>query len=431
MFGDDFKKLQFLQTYFLEKQMKLKTLFVILSCVVATNYANAAVKDINISAIINAGYTERSPFEGVANYQLGEHAAGLSTGFWTDHSELTISSPIDDQFFGKISLAIDEHEGAVEFELEEAFIQTLSLPYDLSFRAGRFLSNVGYLNGKHAHTDSFADRPLIYRTFMNGHYYDDGARLSWLAPTDLYLELGTELFKGAKIPAYASGKGIGAHSFFAKTGGDFNIEHSWQLGFSYLGFNNDEGQCSAHHEHNEHEEHETEGHSADEHSEMINVCDFSGQQDYFIVDGVWKWAPNGNYKYQNFTFSAEYFDIQQKGELHHEEDEHHDEIRHHEFVEEEHHDAINVDHSGFYVSGVYQFTPNWAAGIRYSEITLDAPYSDGFKPSVSTAMIEWRNSHFSTVRLQYSHDKSLENETDNQITLQFVMALGAHSAHQF
>lgn len=398
--------------------------------VLATSFSGAvlAQDQLNISAIINVGFTERDDFSGVAGYGVDEHGAGLKQGFWTDHTELAISAPIDDMFMGKLTIVLDEHEGETEVELEEAFIQTTALPYDLSLRFGRFLSNVGYLNGKHAHTDSFADRPLVYRAFLNGHYYDDGARLSWLAPTDMYLEFGTELLKGGSMPAYSEGDGIGAYSAFVKTGGDFNIEHSWQLGASYLGFDNDEGSCSSHAHEDEHEEPHVEPAIDEEHGhEAFGVCDFSGSKDYYMVDAVWKWAPNGNYKYQNFTLATEYFFVEEEGELHHEE-EHEEPVT---SLAEEHLDSIDVSHQGFYVSAVYQFTPNWAAGLRYSQIDFDEPYSDEFKPEVSTAMVEYRHSHFSTVRLQYNQDKSVEDITDDQITLQFNMALGAHGAHQF
>lgn len=405
--------------------MKLSKITTAVVLGVSAVQVNAATDDINVSAIINVGYTEREDFQGIAGYGVDEHAAGLKNGFWTDHTEIAISAPIDDMFFGKVTMVLDEHEGETEVELEEAFIQTTAMPYDLSFRAGRFLSNVGYLNGKHTHTDSFADRPLVYRAFMNGHYYDDGARLSWLVPTDTYIELGTEVFKGATMPAYSDGDGIGAHSLFVKTGGDFNESNSWQLGASYIGFKNDEEFCTSHdHSEDEHEPHALE----DEHGEVFGACDFSGDKDYYIVDATWKWAPNGNYKYQNFTLSAEYFFVEEKGELHHEE-EHEEHLN--VFAEEPHHEELDAEHSGYYVSGVYQFTPNWAAGLRYSEIDFEEPYSDGFKPKVATAMLEYRHSHFSTVRLQYSQDKSVENFTDDQITLQFNMALGAHGAHQF
>ncbi|MEW6998235.1 hypothetical protein AADZ86_11065 [Colwelliaceae bacterium BS250] len=398
--------------------------------------ASANIEDLKVSAIINVGYTERDEFSGIAGYGVDEHSAGLKQGFWNDHSEISISAPIDDMFFGKLTMALDDHEGETEIELEEAFVQTTAMPYDLSIRVGRFLSDIGYLNGKHNHTDSFADRPLVYRAFLNGHYYDDGARLSWLAPTDMYLEFGSEIFKGGKMPAYTEGDGIGAYSVFAKTGGDFNLSNSWQLGASFLAMDNDTEHCSSHgHEEGEHEEgehDEADGHVEDEH-ESFGACDFSGDKEYFMVDAVWKWAPNGNYKYQNFTLAAEYFQVSEKGELHHDEHEEHEELEPQLVgsILADEHENIDVEHKGFYVSGVYQFAQNWAAGLRYSQIDFDEPYSDGFKPKVSTAMIEYRHSHFSTVRLQYNQDKSTEDMNDDQITLQFSMSLGAHGAHQF
>ena len=410
--------------------MKLRFLTSAILAVIAGKQAIAQdnSSNINVSAVINVGYTDREEFSGIAGYGVDEHAAGLDSGFWTDHTELAISAPIDDMFYGKVTMVLDEHDGETEVELEEAFVQTMGLDYDLSVRFGRFLSNVGYLNSKHAHTDSFADRPLVYRAFMNGHYYDDGARLSWLAPTDTYIEIGAEAFKGGTRPAYSDGEGIGVHTAFIKTGGDFNVENSWQLGFSYLNAQNDEGYCDSH-GHEEHEEHEEHALEEEHGHEAFDACAFSGEKDYYIVDATWKWAPNGNYKYQNFTLSAEYFFVEENGELAHEED--HDDHEEHASMMEEHHDEVSLEHNGFYVSGVYQFTPNWAAGVRYSQIDFDEPYSDGFKPKVTTAMVEYRHSHFSTIRFQYSQDESNEEFTDDQITLQFSMALGAHGAHQF
>ncbi|WP_371186610.1 hypothetical protein [Thalassotalea maritima] len=420
--------------------MQIKKLAVA-TMVASTSFSTFAADNINISSVINVGYTERDEFNGIAGYGVDEHAAGLKQGFWVDHTELTLSAPIDDMFYGKVSLVLDEHDGATEIELEEAFVQTIGLDYGLSLRVGRFLSNVGYLNNKHAHTDSFADRPLVYRAFLNDHYYDDGVRVSWVAPTDLYLEIGSELFKGGQMPAYSDGSGVGATSLFVKTGGDINEEQSWQLGVSYLGFDNDKGACSAHdHGHEEDHAHEDEHEAEHEHEEgleehfIAGACDFSGKKDSYLVDFVWKWAPDGNYKYQNLTFAAEYFWVKEDGELgHHEEHEEHgvhaDEIS--MLAENMHHDEQHGEHHGYYVSGVYQFSPNWAAGLRYSEVDFDAPYSDGFRPSIATAMVEYRHSHFSTVRWQFNQDKSVEEITDNQVTLQFSMVLGDHSAHQF
>lgn len=398
-----------------------------LACCFLANPSFAA-NNLNISAILNFGYTDRAEFSGINTYGIGEHSEGLKQGFWTDHSEIALSSAIDDLFYGKLALALDEHEGELELELEEAFIQTTALPYALSVRAGRFLSDVGYLNNKHSHTDNFADRPLVYRTFLNNHYYDDGVRVNWLAPTDMYLSLGSEVFSGNKLPAYSK-KNVGAHSVFIKAGDDFNASNSWQIGAAYLNTNN-QGTCDSH----EHEEdiHTSADLGAHEHEyeESFELCDFSGKKNYTLLDATWKWAPNGNYKYENFTLSAEYFIVHDKGSLSHEEH-HEDEITADEHADDDESLLINAKHRGFYLSGVYQFTPNWAAGLRYSEINFKVPYDTDFTPSVSSAMLEYKHSHFSTIRLQYNQDKSSEALTDDQITLQFTMALGAHGAHAY
>lgn len=47
--------------------------------------------------------------------------------------------------------------------MEEAFIQTTALPHGLRVKAGRCLSNIGYLNDQHAHTRDFVDVPLAYQ----------------------------------------------------------------------------------------------------------------------------------------------------------------------------------------------------------------------------------------------------------------------------
>ena len=45
-------------------------------------------------------------------------------------------------------------------------------------------------------------------------------------------------------------------------------------------------------------------------------------------------------------------------------------------------------------------------------------------------MVDFKNSEFSTIRLQYSHDQS-NPVSDNQFIVQYIMAMGAHGAHTF
>ena len=58
-----------------------------------------------------------------------------------------------------------------------------------------------------------------------------------------------------------------------------------------------------------------------------------------------------------------------------------------------------------------------------AEIDHD-PYAFGM-------MVDWTNSEFGRVRLQYNHEALDGYEEDNQFILQYVMSLGAHGAHSF
>ncbi|PCI42623.1 MAG: hypothetical protein COB51_12750, partial [Moraxellaceae bacterium] len=182
-------------------------------------------------------------------FALGNEAGLGQQGLSVGHSELVMSANIDDKFFGKMTLAFVEHDAETETEIEEAFIQTLGLGNGFTLTAGRFLSEVGYLNQQHAHAWDFADAPLIYRGLFGDQLIDDGMQMTWLAPTELFLQLGTELLSGSRFPAAGRTNGIGAWTAFIDIGGDIGIEHSWQLGLSHWQVNNMAGRASGGHAH--------------------------------------------------------------------------------------------------------------------------------------------------------------------------------------
>ena len=84
--------------------------------------------------------------------------------------------------------------------VEDAYLQTTSLGNGLSLKAGRFLSGIGYLNPQHAHTWDFVDNPLVYQALLGTQVGDDGVQVTWLAPTDSFLELGVEVGRGRSFP---------------------------------------------------------------------------------------------------------------------------------------------------------------------------------------------------------------------------------------
>ena len=348
-----------------------------------------------ISIILNGQYTHHSvtPDDYVrAGFPLVGEGRPAEQGLSLGESELSFASNIDDKFYGQLTLSLESEDGDVNVGIEEAFIDTTTLPAGLTLRAGRFFSNIGYLNSHHTHTDNFTDRPLAYQAFLGNQYGDDGLQLRWVAPTDLFLEFGGEVFRGDKFPAGGAGHGgAGARSLFAHAGGDVGVESSWLAGISYL-------------------------RSAARPSED----GFDGTDSLYLADFTWKWAPNGNTKDGGLTLRSEYFRDDRSGE----------------FADAS---AIPVierwlgKRSGLYVEGVYRINRTWDTGYRYDRLWAadEGPLASAFDPERHTVMLTWRNSEFSLLRLQYSHDESSAGMTDNAASLQYQVSLGAHGAHKF
>jgi hypothetical protein len=344
-------------------------------------------------------------------YQDGErNNSEREEGFGLGHTELNLSANIDDKFYGVLTAVLESHSDETELLLEEGFIETLALPYGLNVRAGRFLSDFGYLNSQHMHSDSFVERPIAYRTFLGSHYYDDGIRANIVLPTDLYVKLAVEALNGDKMSSVEDGSEVGVYTTTLKLGDDFSESSSWQFGLSYL--RNENGKVKEFEDYEHGHEEEEHDHS---HGAVVTGSNLYG------ADFVWKWAPDGNYKYRNFTLTAEYMLL--------------DGVVDSKFKD----DAESPDDlSAYYVSGVYRFNPIWSAGVRYGEAESYDGHAHGdymhftaLEDKEFDAMIAWDSSHFGTVRAQYSRVEDQDSEADNVFTVQYVMTFGAHGAHAF
>lgn len=356
---------------------------------------NANAFNPAISLILNGSYSHHSLDADAyarAGFPLVGEGAPSPNGVSLGETELTLSSNIDDKLYGQVTLAIGSDDGQDELGIEEAYIETTTLPAGLNLRAGRFFSNIGYLNSHHAHTDSFFDRPLAYQAFLGNQYGDDGVRLSWVAPTSLFLEIGAEAFRGNSFPsAGAQHGGLGTRTLFAHLGGAAGAENEWLAGVSAL---------------------RTRAEGAED--------GFSGTGTLYIADGTWKWAPQGNFKDGGFTLRGEYFLDDRDGD----------------FIDPN--DPLitslwNGQRRGVYLEGVYRLSRSWDIGYRYDRLWADGqgPYASTFDPWRHSAELTWRNSEFSLVRLQLSHDKPNADDSDNAVTLQYQTSLGAHGAHKF
>jgi hypothetical protein len=357
----------------------------------------------DISLILSGTYANRtqdSDFH-ITGFQAGGEIGPGSRGFNLGESELGVYANVDDKFYGGLNLALapDNSVG-----VEEAFIQTTSLPGAVTVKAGRFFSGIGYLNEQHAHTWDFVDNPLAYQAFLGNQFGDDGIQLKWLAPTDLFLELGAEYGRGRIADTEGRDKNGGsAGSLFAHVGGDLGVNNSWRAGLSYLEVSPKDRQSN----------------DLDAAGTYVTNS-FSGNSKVWLADFVWKWAPNGNSTNTSFKLQGEYVQRNEDGTLNT--------------------DSYSASQDGWYVQGVYKFLPYWRTGLRYDRLnsgnvdyglnTANLANTD-YDPKRISWMLDYSPSEFSRIRLQLSSDKSQQEATDNQVFIQYQMSLGAHGGHKY
>ena len=129
--------------------------------------------------------------------QLGDHDP-ISRGFSLRNAEIALDGAVDPYLkgFANIVLKLDQNN-ETSIELEETYLQTMSLPANLQLKAGQFFAAFGRQNPQHPHQWAFVDEPLILsRAFGPDGLRNIGAQMSWLAPTPFY----TEAFLGVFDP---------------------------------------------------------------------------------------------------------------------------------------------------------------------------------------------------------------------------------------
>ena len=379
-----------------------------------------------ISAILNGVYGNLS--QNPSNYRINGFAPTMgevappNRGLGLGESEIAFSANIDRHFRGTLIAALSPEDTV---SVEEAHIQTLGLSNGFTLKAGRFFSGVGYHNEIHAHAWDFTDAPLANKVFLGNQLAEDGFQVKWIAPTDLYANIGLEFGRGRKFPGGPDGgrmkNGFGSTNLFAHLGGDWGTGAAWRVGLSHL--------------------------RTRVHDRAFNDVDSTGTgvtnsigaaSRLWVIDGVLKWAPNGNASNTSFKLQGEYFRRTEDGQLTYDTAAASLGTQSGSYLSKQ---------SGWYLQGVYQFQPEWRVGYRYDRLdsgttglglvangpltAADFPILASYKPIRNTMMLDWSASEFSRVRLQFARDRARAGIADNQFFLQYIISMGAHGGHKF
>ena len=380
-----------------------------------------AYMDIGMVATFAAGGSTASDIEG--GTQLGGHDPN-QRGFTVQGAELNLQGAVDPYFRGNANIVFQlDSDGESFIELEEAWLETVSLPGNFQIRAGQYLTEFGRINTQHPHSWGFVDAPLVSgRLLGEDGIRNPGARFSWLVPTPFY----SELFFGVQ-----NSQGGTANGFRDDHGGE-----------GFLGRVNTQGRVK------------TAGDMlySTRYAASIDLSDTqtllagasaafgpngSGTDtdtQIYGVDVYWKWKPSNAHagfpfvswqtegmlrKYQAGTSTS----LDLTG----------DTIP--DFVPRE-----TLTDWGFYSQLLYGFRPGWVAGLRGDYVTHSkiGAYEDLYGADAERAMrwrispnLTWYPTEFSKIRLQYNYDDRDSIGTDHSVWLQFEFLLGAHAAHKF
>jgi hypothetical protein len=374
------------------------------------NYIN-----LSFDALVAGGASTANDID---HLELGGHDP-KQRGFTVQNLETVFEGAIDPYFRGQanIIMQIDPH-GDTTVEAEEAYLQTMSLPWNLQVKAGQFFSDFGRLNATHPHTWDFVDQPLV-----NGRFFGEdglrsaGTRLSWLAPTPFYSEL---------FLAVQNSQGGTAHSFRNDNSGDL-----------FFGRPSAEGSVKSLDDMLFVPHYAASFDLSDSQTLLTGASaafgpNGTGEDTHTQIYGLdlfWKWkSPN---QHSGFPFVGWQNELMWRrfeagaypggGGV--------------PAVPRE-----TVSDYGFYSQLVYGFHKGWVAGLRgdYVFPGQRALYENIEGPDLDRAS-RWRispnltyyPSEFAKLRLQYNFDHRNLIGDDHSVWLQFEFLLGSHAAHKF
>src|ERR1017187_1341921 len=172
-----------------------------------------------------------------AQLQLGDHDP-TKNGFSLRNAEIALDGAVDPYFkgFANIVLKLDNNN-QTSIELEEAYLQTTSLPGNLQLKAGQFFASFGRQNPTHPHTWAFVDQPIILgRAFGPDGLRSIGTQLSWLVPTPFYTEAFLGVFDGQGGTAFSfrnpgEADSLGVNRFYGRATMDRTLSSPGDLIF--------------------------------------------------------------------------------------------------------------------------------------------------------------------------------------------------------
>lgn len=377
--------------------------------------AGSSYMNISFDAMMAVGgSTDPDPS---AELQLGDHDP-QKNGFSLRNAEIALDGAVDPYFkgFANIVLKLDNNN-ETSIELEEAYLQSSSLPANLQLKGGQFFANFGRQNPQHPHTWAFVDQPIILgRAFGPEGLRSIAAQLSWLAPTPFYTELFLGVLDGQGGTSYSfrnegEPDATGVNRFHGRATLNRTLGDPGDLVFvPRLTSSFEVGNSQT----------LVVGSSA---ALGPNDTGANARTEIYGVDTYWKWKPahaDAGFPFVSWQTELLYRRFE-AGE---------DPLAPTPLP------AETLRDWGFYSQVLWGFKPRWVTGLRgeYADgnTAVDDP-NDVFRGQRTriSPVLTFYPSEFSKVRLQYNYDHGEHFGDEHSVWLQVEFLLGAHGAHKF
>jgi hypothetical protein len=307
--------------------------------------------------------------------------------------ELNIAGSVDPfaKGYAVINATADAATGEATLGVEEAALQTTSLPWNLELKAGRFFGEFGRLGYIHDHELPFVNRPLVLDQYIGGEARTDGLQVNWLVPAEHYISLtfGTGInFGGDNSPNpvgdFRHAKGLNYWGRLA-TYFDLTPDISFEPGVSGL------------------------WNPGSQPADTITPR----ERRLAGIDFVLSWKPLRNNQFQAVTWGTELL---------------YSDNRYLTDPSDPALPSLSVRSRGLYSYIIYRWHRQWSGGIQYE--WMEDVADNQVKTSAYSAHVTWALSHWDQLRLQYTYTDPNDASglrPDSAIYVQWAWIIGSHA----
>lgn len=298
--------------------------------------------------------------------------------FQFEEAEISFISSVDPyaraDFY--VSFARNE-EGEYAGSLEEAYLTTLSLPFDFRLKAGRFRLAVGRFNTVHPHSLPFTDTPAPITAFLGDEgLIDDGLSLNWLIPNPwgFYQDIDIGISNvSMETPLFAPPE-AGRYLFTAHLKNFWETDENTTIELGLTGL------------------------TGPNHLAYTSTLG--------AVDLTVKWKPLQLNRYKSLVWQSEFF-----------------------FNSYGIEDGNTIESWGFYSFLTYQIGERWFVTGRYDY--TNPPLTPEVVDRTISGTLGWYATEFQKIEIGGRTLSSNVAQDRTEFTLRWVFVIGAHGAHQY